>query len=122
LLSAFKQLVMKKWTTNNRQQLDGKELELTNERVLFLPVGSIRPLNGRRNSTPNLGVVVLEAQADVNITIFPNDLGSMSWLVILYQAKKWREGKELKVQKWAVHFVQRGVVSGQFQWMKKSDC
>ena len=34
------------------------------------------------------GGVVLEAQADVNITIFPNDLGSMSWFVILYQAKK----------------------------------
>ena len=101
LLSAFKQLVMKKWTTNNRQWLDGKEIRLTNERVLFLPVGSIRLLHGWINPTPNLGVVVLEAQADVNITIFPNDLGSMSWLVILYQAKKWLEGKELKVQKWA---------------------
>jgi hypothetical protein len=33
-------------------------------------------------------VVVFEAQADVNIAIFPNDLGSMSWLVILDEAKK----------------------------------
>ena len=41
----------------------------------------------------------LEAKADVNITIFPNDLGSMSWFVILYQAQKESEGKELKVQK-----------------------
>jgi hypothetical protein len=55
LLSAFTQLVMKKWTTNKRQRLDGKEIRLTNERVLFLPVGRIRLLNGWRNRTPNVG-------------------------------------------------------------------
>ena len=54
LLSAFTQLVMKKWTTNKRQWLDGKEIRLTNERVLFLPVGRIRLLNGWRNRTPNV--------------------------------------------------------------------
>ena len=93
---------------------------MTNERVLFLPVGSIRLLHGWINPTPNLGVVVLEAQADVNITIFPNDLGSMSWLVIYMRPKSDLKVRSLRFRNERVLFVQ-GVVSDHFQWMEKSE-